>query len=75
VKLNHVPTETVAVVRYSGLHSSANLETYGKQLQAWLQKQGYHALSEPKLASYDPPWTLPFLRRNEVHIKVEPIQG
>lgn len=70
VKLSEVPPATVAVVRFSGLHSSANLEKYGRQLRAWLEKQGYHALSEPRLASYDPPWTLPFLRRNEVQIKI-----
>jgi hypothetical protein len=70
VKLSEVPPAMVAVVRFSGLHSSANLEKYGQQLQAWLEKKGYRALSEPKLASYDPPWTLPFLRRNEVQIKI-----
>ena len=70
VKLREIPPATVAVVRFSGLHSSANLEKYGHQLQAWLEKQGYHALSTPRLASYDPPWTLPFLRRNEVQITI-----
>ena len=70
VKLREVPPATVAVIRFSGLHSSANLEKYGRKLQAWLEKHGYHALSEPRLASYDPPWTIPFLRRNEVHIRI-----
>jgi hypothetical protein len=70
VKLSEVPPTTVAVIRFSGLHSSANLEKYGRQLRAWLEKQGYRALSEPKLAAYDPPWTLPFLRRNEVQIRI-----
>jgi hypothetical protein len=72
VKLREVPPSTVAVIRFSGLHSSSNLEKYGRQLRAWLEKQGYHALSEPRLASYDPPWTLPFLRRNEVQVKIAP---
>ncbi|NTU54538.1 MAG: heme-binding protein [Chlorobiaceae bacterium] len=72
VKLRELPPSTVAVVTFSGLHSSANLEKYGRQLQQWLEKQGYRVISEPKLASYDPPWTLPFLRRNEVQIKIVP---
>jgi hypothetical protein len=72
VKLSEVPPSTVAVVRFSGLHSAANLEKYGRQLRTWLEKQGYRALSEPKLASYDPPWTIPFLRRNEVQIRIAP---
>ncbi|NTV03021.1 MAG: heme-binding protein [Chlorobiaceae bacterium] len=72
VKLRELPPATVAVVSYPGLHSSANLEKYARQLRAWLEKQGYHAISEPKLASYDPPWTIPFLRRNEVQIRIAP---
>lgn len=72
VRLRELPPATVAVVTFSGLHSSANLEKNGRQLQTWLEKHGYRALSEPKLASYDPPWTIPFLRRNEVHIMIEP---
>ncbi|MGC8775453.1 MAG: SOUL family heme-binding protein [Chlorobaculum sp.] len=75
VKLRELPPSTIAVVTFSGLHSAANLEKYGRQLQAWLKKQGYRALSEPKLASYDPPWTLPFLRRNEVQITIAPDHG
>jgi len=75
VKLRALPPSMVAVVTFSGLHSAANLEKYGRQVQAWLKKQGYRALSEPKLASYDPPWTIPFLRRNEVQIRIEPDHG
>lgn len=75
VKLRELPASTVAVVTFSGLHSAANLEKYGRRLQAWLEKQGYRAISEPKLASYDPPWTLPFLRRNEVQIIIAPGHG
>ncbi|AAM72352.1 MAG TPA: heme-binding protein [Chlorobaculum sp.] len=75
VKLRELPPSTIAVVTFSGLHSAANLEKYSRQLQAWLKKQGYRALSEPKLASYDPPWTIPFLRRNEVQIRIEPDHG
>ena len=71
VTLRELQPSTIAVVTFSGLHSAANLDKYGRQLQAWLEKQGYRALSEPKLASYDPPWTIPFLRRNEVQIKIE----
>jgi hypothetical protein len=75
VKLREVPPATIAVVTFSGLHSAANLEKYGRQLQTWLKKQGYRELSEPRLASYDPPWTIPFLRRNEVQIMIASDHG
>lgn len=75
VKLRELPPSTVAVLTFPGLHSAANLEKYGGQLQAWLEKRGYRALSEPRFAAYDPPWTLPFLRRNEVQIRIETDNG
>ncbi|NTU92861.1 MAG: heme-binding protein [Chlorobiaceae bacterium] len=75
VKLSEVPPASVAVISFSGLHSSGNLEKFSRQLRAWLEKQGYRAISEPKLAAYDPPWTLPFLRRNEVQIRIAPDPG
>ncbi len=75
VKLSEVPAATVAVVTFPGLHSAGNLEKYDQQLRAWVEKQGYRAISEPKFAAYDPPWAIPFLRRNEVQIRIAPDNG
>ncbi|WP_261868727.1 heme-binding protein [Psychrobacter sp. JCM 18901] len=33
-----------------------------------MQNQNLTPIGEPELARYNPPWTLPFLRRNEVMI-------
>lgn len=71
VTLRAVPARKVGVIRYSGLHSESNLDARASELAGWLEKKGYRMLSGPRAASYDPPWTLPFLRRNEVHIDVE----
>ncbi len=71
VTLRAVPGKKTAVIRYSGLHSESNLRDYSEKLEAWLEKKGFRAISRPRAASYDPPWTIPFLRRNEVHIDVE----
>ncbi|MEI6756231.1 MAG: heme-binding protein [Chlorobium sp.] len=71
VKLRSVPARKVGVIRYSGLHSESNLREYGVKLTTWLEKKGYRVHSQPRAASYDPPWTIPFLRRNEVHIDIE----
>ena len=71
VKLRMVQGKRVGVIRYSGLHSENNLRNYAKTLTLWLEKKGVRILSGPRAASYDPPWTIPFLRRNEVHIDIE----
>lgn len=72
VDLVLVPARKVAAVRYSGSRSEAAYETNLKLLQDWMQQSGYEADSLPRLAGYDPPWTLPFLRRNEVLIDIKP---
>jgi len=71
VTLRQVQGKKVGVIRYSGLHSESNLQNYAGKLTIWLEKRGKKVLSEPRAASYDPPWTIPFLRRNEVHIDIE----
>ena len=32
----------------------------------WATARGLHVIGEPEVNRYDPPWTLWFLRRNEV---------
>ena len=61
----------VAVIRYSGWLSEASMESNTDKLKGWIEQKGYKATSPPRLAAYDPPWTVPFLRRNEVHIDIE----
>ena len=71
VIIKGIPGKKVAVIRYSGSLSEQNIEEKSEELKNWLSKQGYRAISPSRSAAYDPPWTLPFLRRNEVHIDIE----
>jgi hypothetical protein len=71
VSLKQVPARKVAVVRYSGSRSKAAYQENLKLLQQWMRQNGLEADSLPRLAGYDPPWTLPFLRRNEVMIDIK----
>jgi hypothetical protein len=61
----------VAVIRYSGWLSEASMERNAGALKGWIEQKEYKAASPPRLAAYDPPWTVPFLRRNEVHMDIE----
>ncbi len=71
VIIKEIPGNKTAVIRYSGSLSEAGIKEKAEELKKWLDEQGYQALSPPRSAAYDPPWTLPFLRRNEVHIDIE----
>ena len=71
VTLKEAKGGKIAAIRYSGLLSEENIGEKTKELEAWLEKNEYKTLSKPRSAGYDPPWTIPFLRRNEVHIDIE----
>lgn len=68
VKLREVPAQRMAVVRFSGLSGEGKVKDKTAELLAWVRAEGLEPAGEPQLARYDPPWTLPFLRRNEVMV-------
>ena len=75
VVLEEVPAKTIGVIRYSGLWRTAKSEEKANELKEWLTANGaYDIVSSPGFAGYDPPWTLPFLRRNEMMIELRPKQ-
>jgi DNA gyrase inhibitor GyrI len=71
VLIKEIPEKEVAVIRYSGSLSEQGIEEKSEELTQWLTQQGQKTISASRSAAYDPPWTLPFLRRNEVHIDIE----
>jgi hypothetical protein len=68
VTLREVPGANYAVIRFSGFAGEQKTATKTAELMAWLDGKGITPIGKPELARYDPPWTLPFLRRNEVMV-------
>lgn len=68
VKLREIPATNYAVIRFSGFAGENKVAAKTAELKAWLEGRGIKPLGNPELARYNPPWTLPFLRRNEVMI-------
>jgi hypothetical protein len=71
VKLTEMPAKKVAVIRYSGFWSEENMQEKTAELNRWVAANALTSISEPRWAGYNPPWTIPFLRRNEVMIDVQ----
>lgn len=66
VRLGRAPGGRFGVVRFSGLARPAAARDEAARLAAWLAAQKLATDGPPALAQYDPPWTLWFLRRNEI---------
>lgn len=59
-----------AVIRFSGLADDENINQNTDKLKAYILARTLKPIGEPILAFYNPPWTVPFLRRNEVMIEI-----
>lgn len=70
VKLLCVSEKKIAVIRFSGLANDKKIQKYTSQLKEFADKHKWLLDSRAILAFYNPPWTLPFLRRNEVLFEV-----
>lgn len=72
VKLKAVPARLMAARRYSGTWSEQRYRENEKILLEALAKQGLQTIGPPVFARYNAPFSLWFLRRNEVLIEVKP---
>lgn len=72
VSLQQIPARKVASLQYSGRWQQARFEANSELLLQWVSEQQMQPSSLPRVAGYDPPWTLPFLRRNEVLVDIKP---
>jgi hypothetical protein len=70
VRIVAEPAKRVAAIRFSGWSSEANLSEHRALLEAWVKEKGLPAAGPPVAAFYNPPWSLPFLRRNEYLIEL-----
>jgi hypothetical protein len=72
VRLVKLPAATVAVLRFSGTADESEISRRQAMLLAKLVESRWRATAQPVMLFYDAPFTLPFLRRNEAAVEVEP---
>jgi hypothetical protein len=72
VRIVEVPAQDYAVLRFSGSRTAPAVAAKTQALKAALAGARWRIVGEPVAWFYDPPWTLPFLRRNEVAAPVAP---
>jgi len=70
VKLKEIEAKRFAVIRFSGMAGEESLKRRTDELKEFIRARNLNPLSAPTYAFYNPPWTLPFLRRNEVMLEI-----
>ena len=70
VKLREVPGGRVAVIRFSGTWSQSTYEEQLQKLRSALATAGMATQGEPVSSRYNSPFSLPFLRRNEIWLSL-----
>ena len=70
VAIAEIPGGRFAVLRYRGRITEARFREHVELLRAALESDGIETVGEPVAAVYNGPWTPPFLRRNEVMIRL-----
>ena len=68
ITLIEIPEVRYAVIKFSGLAGEKKVAEKTSELQQWMLTKKLTPITTPELARYNPPWTLPFMRRNEVMI-------
>lgn len=70
VTLRQLPARRVAALRFRGWAGARDVAKKTAELLAALSAAKLTPTGVPVIAQYNPPWTLPFLRRNEILIDV-----
>ena len=58
------------MIRFNGRADQNDFARETRKLEAWIADRGLRIVGFPEQAQYNPPWTLPAMRRNEVLIPV-----
>jgi len=70
VSLKEVPSKYFIVYSYSWLNTLSRVQDKTDEALEWANRKGLKVIGAPKLSRYDPPWTLPMFKRNEIMLEV-----
>jgi hypothetical protein len=71
VAIKRVPSKQFIVVTFAGTNSNKNVTVHEEKLMRYVKANNLSVVGAPTYAFYNPPWTLPPMRRNEVMMEME----
>jgi len=73
IRIQRIPARRLAVIRFKGYARQKSVNEVKARLVSALQTSGIATVGQPFLMRYNSPWTLGFMRRNEIGIEI--VQG
>jgi hypothetical protein len=70
IKLVEVPQQKIAALRFYGYRTDSRFEKVRARLVADLARDNISMIGTPIFAGYNPPWTPPWMTRNEIMVQV-----
>jgi len=70
VSIRELPAQRRAAITFSGFYNEAKVLEKTKALEDWIKSKQWQSIGNPQFARYNPPWSIPFMRRNEILITV-----
>ncbi len=71
IKIIKIPEQIIAVRKYSGFSNDDNVKKQQEDLMSALKLTEWKTMSDYRSYFYNPPWTIPFLRHNEILVEVK----
>jgi effector-binding domain-containing protein len=71
VKIITIPEKKMAAIRFSGYRSDDSVQAKKQKLLSALEKDNVRVIGELQYASYNAPWTPPWMTRNEVLVEIK----
>ena len=70
IKILSIPVKRYLTIQFSGTPTDQSLKSHLDILLEYSVSKKLNTRGKPIFAFYNPPWTLPFLRRNEIMIEL-----
>lgn len=70
VSLRQIPARRFVAITFSGIVTNELVDKRTDELRRYTADHKLSTTGEPLLAFYNPPWTLPFFRRNEIMLEL-----
>jgi len=70
VVLKVISAKSYIAIKFSGLATKNNITKHQDKLQDYVLEKKINTIGKPIYAFFNPPWTIPFLRRNEIMLEL-----